>query len=57
MERYTIFFDWKSQYWYNDHTTQGNLQIQWNPYQITDGRFIELGQKNLILYGNTKDPE
>ena len=39
MERYTIFFDWKSQYWYNDHTTQGNLQIQWKPYQITDGSF------------------
>ena len=35
MEIYTILLDWKNQYCQNDYTTQGNLQIQCNPYQIT----------------------
>ena len=39
MERYTMFLDWKNQYCENDNTTQGNLQIQCNPYQITNGIF------------------
>ena len=33
MERYTILLDWKNQQ--NDYATQGKLQIQRNPYQIT----------------------
>ena len=37
VERYTILLDWKDQYCQNDYTTQGNLQIQGNPYQITNG--------------------
>ena len=37
MERYTMFLDWKNQYCENDYTTQSNLQIQCNPYQITNG--------------------
>ena len=32
MERYTMIVDWKNQYCQNDYTTQGNLQIQCNPY-------------------------
>ena len=39
MERYTIFWDWKNKYCQNDYTTKGNLQIQCNPYQITNGTF------------------
>ena len=39
MERYTMFLDHKTQYYENDHTTNGNLQIQCNPYQITNGSF------------------
>ena len=39
MERHTIFLVWKSQYNQNDYTTQGNLQIQCNPYQITKDIF------------------
>ena len=39
MEKYTMFMDWKNQYLQNDYTTQGNLQIQSNPYQITNGSF------------------
>ena len=35
MERYFIFFYFMNQYCQNDYTTQGSLQIQCNPYQIT----------------------
>ena len=28
MERYTVFLGWKDEYYQNDYTTQGNLQIQ-----------------------------
>ena len=36
----TILLDWKNQYYKNDYTSQGNLQIQCNPYQITKGIFF-----------------
>ena len=45
MERYTMFVDWKNQYCQNDYTTQGNLQIQRNPYQITKGIFHRIRTK------------
>ena len=35
-----MFLDWKNQYHQNDYTTQSNLQIQCNPYQITNGIFF-----------------
>ena len=47
MEKYTVFMDWKNQHCQNGHTTQNNLQIQHNPYQITNGIFTELEQKTL----------
>ena len=34
-----MFLDWKNQHCENDSTTQSNLQIQCNPYQITNGIF------------------
>ena len=34
-----MFLDWKNQYCQNDYNTQGNLQIQCNPYQTTNGIF------------------
>ena len=34
-----MFLDWKNQYCQNDYSTQSNLQIQLNPYQITNGIF------------------
>ena len=34
-----MLLDWKSQCYQNDCTTQGNLQIQCNPYQITKDIF------------------
>ena len=39
LERHAMLLDWKSQYYQNDYTTQGNLQIQCNPYQITKDIF------------------
>ena len=47
MEKHTMFLDWKDQYCENDYTTQSNLQVQCNPYQITNGNFPELEQKFL----------
>ena len=46
MERYTMFLDWKNQYSQNRYTTQGNLQLQYNPYQITNGIFHRTRTKN-----------
>ena len=34
-----MFLDWKNQDCENDYTTQSYLQIQCNPYQITNGIF------------------
>ena len=34
-----MLLDCRNQYCQNDYTTQGNLQIKWNPYQITNGIF------------------
>ena len=42
-----MFLDWKNQYCENDYTTQSNLQIQCNSYQITSGIFTELEKKIL----------
>ena len=52
MERYAMFVGWKNQYSQNDYTTQSNLQIQCNPYQIM-AFFMELEpkkKKNLKIY-------
>ena len=54
MERYTMFMDWKNHYWENDYTTQSNLQIQCNPYQITNGIFYRTGTKNLKISMETQ---
>ena len=37
MEKYTMYMDQKNQYSENEYTTQSNLQIQYNPYQATNG--------------------
>jgi len=53
MDTHTMFVDWKNQYCQNDYTTQTNLQIQCNPYQITSGIFFfftELEQKKISKF-------
>ena len=57
MERYTMFLDWKNKYCQNYYTTQGNLQIQCNPYQITNGIFNRTKTKNLQFVWKHKRPQ
>ena len=58
MERHTMLLDWKSQYYQNDYTTQGSLQIQYNPYQITKDIFHRTQTKDVkSFFRSTKDPE
>ena len=40
-----MFLGGKNQYCENDYTIKHNLQIQCNPYQISNGIFTELEQK------------
>ena len=47
METYTMFLDWKNQYYQNDYTTQSNVHIQCTLYQITNSIFTELEQNIL----------
>ena len=49
MERYTMFLDWKNQYCGNDYTTQNNIPIQCNLYQITNGIFHNTRTKKCII--------
>ena len=55
MERYSMFLDWKNQYYQNDYTTQDNVQIQCNPYQFTICIFHKSRTK-INLHEDTKDP-
>ena len=52
-----MFLDWKNQYGKNDYTNQSNLQIQWNPYQITKGIFHRTRQKPLQFAWKHKRPQ
>ena len=45
-----MFLDWKNQYCQNDYTTQGNLQIQCNPYQITHDIFSRFTTKKSLKF-------
>ena len=49
-----MFLDWKNQYCENDSTTQSNLQIQCNLYQIANGIFYRTRTKNLKICMETK---
>ena len=44
-ERNNVFLDSKYQYCENDYTTKSNLQIQYNPYQTTNGIFHRIKVK------------
>ena len=54
MERYSMFLARKTQYCENDSTTKCNLQIQCNPYQITNGIFHRTRTKNLAIHMETQ---
>ena len=48
-----MFLDQKNLYCENDYTTQRNLQIQCNPYQITNGIFHITRTKIFIIHTET----
>ena len=50
MEKYTMFMNQKNQYSENEYTTQSNLQIQCDPYQITYGIFHRTITKNFTIH-------
>ena len=52
-----MFLGRKNQYCENDYSTKCNLQIQCDPYPITNGIFHSTRTKKFhYSYGNTKDP-
>ena len=54
MERFSLFLGRKNQYCENDYTTKCNLQIQCDPYQITNGIFHRTRTKNFTIYIETQ---
>ena len=50
MKSYTMFLDWKNLYHQNEYTTQRNLQIQYNPYQITNDIFHSINSKKIFKF-------
>ena len=44
-----MFMDQKNQYSENEYTTQGNLQIQCNPYQVTNDIFHRTRTNNFKI--------
>ena len=49
MEGYSMFLGRMNQYYENDYTTKCNLQIQCDPYQITNGIFHRTRTENFTL--------
>ena len=54
MERYSMFLGRKNQYCENDYTTKHNLQIQCDPYQITNGIFHRTSTKSFTIHMETQ---
>ena len=53
-----MLLSWENQYYKNSYTTKCNLQIQHDPYQITNGTSHRTTTKNFHnSYENTKDPK
>jgi len=55
MERYPMFLGRKNQYCENDYTTKCNLQIQCDPYQITNGFFHRTRTKIFTIHMETQN--
>ena len=54
MEKYSMLLGRKNQYCENDYTIECNLQIQCNPYQITNGIFHRTRTKNFTMHMETQ---
>ena len=54
MERYSMFLGRKNQYCENNYTTKRNLQIQCDPYQVTNGIFHRARTKNFTIHMETQ---
>ena len=54
MERDSMFLGRKNQYYKNDYTTKCNLQIQCDPYQITNGIFHRTRTKHFTIHMETQ---
>ena len=54
MERYSMFLDRKNRYCENDYITKHNLQIQCDPYQITNDIFHRTRTKNFTIHMETQ---
>ena len=54
MKRYSMLLGRKNQYCENDYTTKHNLQIQCDPYQITNGIFHRTRTKNFTIHMETQ---
>ena len=54
MERYSMFLGKKHQYYENDYITKCNLQIQYDPYQITNDIFHRTRIKNFTIHMETQ---
>ena len=54
IKRYSMFLGRKNQYCENVYTTKCNLQIQCNPYQITNGIFHRTRTKHFTIHMETQ---
>ena len=54
MERYSLFLGRNNQYCENNYTTKRNLQIQCDPYQVTNGIFHRARTKNFTIHMETQ---
>ena len=51
-----MFLGWKNQYFENDYTAKGNLQIKYNPYQIVNSILHRTRTKNLQFIWKHRRP-
>ena len=49
-----MFLEWKNQHCLNDYATQGNLQVQHIPSQVTNSIFHRTGTKYFKIYMETQ---
>ena len=54
LERYSMFLGRKNQYCENDYMTKCNLQIQYDPYQITNDIFHKTRTKIFTINMETQ---